>query len=233
METFDSIAAATLNILECIRYCGLPIRFLNTVSSECFGTTSSPASESTPFKPSSPYAIAKATSFWTVSAYRDAYRMHASSAILSNHESPLRPDRFVCRKIVAAAVRIANGSGETLYLGNTNVRRDWGLAAEYMEAIWTMANRDIPGDYVIATGATYSLTQFVDAVFRSLGLRASDHVRSDSGLLRPTDSIEIRLDPSKAHAQLGWKAQTKMEALAEILVACEQSHTVGPLPWEV
>ena len=231
VETFESTTVATINILECIRFSGLPIRFFNATSSECFGDTKEPADEMTAFRPRSPYAMAKAASFWATSTYRDAYGMHACSGILSNHESPLRPERFVCRKIVSTAVRIAGGGNETLRLGNISIQRDWGYAPEYMEAVWQMLQREAPEDFLIATGETHALDAFVEAVFSSLGLKTKDHVAFDDVLLRPLDLSVSRLNPAKAERSLGWRARTRMKELAALMVASEQSGSVGPLPW--
>src|SRR5580698_8973073 len=135
----------------------MPARYFQSVSSDCFGNTLTPANESTPFQPRSPYSLAKASAFWTSSIYREAYGLHVCSGILSNHESPLRPQRFVTRKIVSTAVRIAQGSKERLVLGNVDIARDWGWAPEYVEAIWKLVRREEPSDIVIATGQTQTL----------------------------------------------------------------------------
>lgn len=231
VETFESITVATLNILESIRFSRLPIRFFNAVSTECFGDTGQPAVETTAFRPRSPYAMAKAAAYWATNTYREAYGMHVCSGILSNHESPLRPPRFVCRKVVTTAYRIAKGSAEKLHLGNASVERDWGLAAEYMDAVWRMLQRDVPEDFLIATGETHSLSEFADAVFASLGLNASRCIEFDRTLLRPLDLTRSHLNPAKAEQKLGWRAQTKMRDLAALLVECEREGSVGPLPW--
>ena len=141
METFESISIGTLNILECIRFLKRPMKLFNAASSECFGNTSEPANEETPFHPRSPYATAKAAAFWTIRNYREAYGMHACSGVLFNHESPLRLHRFVTRKIIASAVRIARGSPERLTLGDLSIRRDWGWAPEYAEGMWLTSRR--------------------------------------------------------------------------------------------
>ena len=181
VETLESISVGTLNLLEAIRFSNLPIRFYNAGSSECFGDTGSlAADELTPFRPRSPYGVAKAAAFWQVANYREAYQLHASTGILFNHESPLRPERFVTQKIVAAACRIANGSGETLTLGNIDIARDWGWAPYYVEAMWLMLQREQADDYVIATGHTHKLSDFINVVFRTVGLEWHDHVRTDS-----------------------------------------------------
>lgn len=161
MDTLESITTGTLNLLETLRFTELPAKFYSASSSECFGDTGEVAAdESTPFHPRSPYAVAKAAAFWAVSNYREAYHLFACSGLLFNHESPLRPERFVTRKIVATAVRIANGSGEKLHLGNVSIRRDWGWAPEYVQAMWLMLQQEQADDFVIATGEAYSLEDF-------------------------------------------------------------------------
>ena len=162
VETFESIAIGTLNLLEAIRFSNLSIKFYNSGSSECFGESDGhPADENTPFKPRSPYAIAKATAHWQVANYREAYHLYACTGILFNHESPLRLNRFVTKKIVSAACRIYNGSKETLQLGNIHIMRDWGWAPEYVEAMWLMLQQEKPDDFVIATGQTDLLAQLL------------------------------------------------------------------------
>jgi GDPmannose 4,6-dehydratase len=231
VETFESVTVGTLNILECIRYVKLPLRMFNAISSECFGDTREPANEETPFRPCSPYAMAKSAAFWAVKTYRDAYGLQVCSGILSNHESPIRPERFVCKKIVAAAVRIANGSKETLTLGNVSIQRDWGLASEYADAMWRILQRDSIEDFIIATGETCTLGDLMEAAFESVGLDVNDHVTTDDSLLRPLDVTVSRLDPRKARDKLGWVARIKGRRLAELLVKCERENSIGPMPW--
>jgi len=231
VETFESITVGTLNILECIRYAKLPIRMLNAISSECFGDTPKPANEQTPFSPRSPYAMAKSAAFWAVKIYREAYGIEVCSGILSNHESPIRPERFVCRKVVAAAIRIANGSKEKLSLGNVSIQRDWGLASEYVDAMWRILQQPKVDDFLIATGETWTLKGLIDAVFEAAGLDANDHVSYSDALLRPLDISVSRLDPLKARSTLGWEPVYKGRKLAELLVRCEERGSVGPLPW--
>ncbi|MEB3337226.1 MAG: GDP-mannose 4,6-dehydratase, partial [Leptolyngbyaceae bacterium] len=158
VETLESLATGTLNLLEAIRFIGAPIKFYSAGSSECFGDTGNTAAdENTPFRPRSPYAVAKAAAFWEVANYREAYNLFACSGILFNHESPLRPERFVTQKIVATACRIAQGSSEQLHLGNIAIERDWGWAPEYVEAMYLMLQQPEPDDYVIATGVSSKL----------------------------------------------------------------------------
>jgi len=222
VETLESISVGTLNLLEVIRFLDRPIKLYNAGSSECFGNTiGQPANEETPFQPRSPYAVAKATAFWEVANYREAYNLFACTGILFNHESPLRPERFVTQKIVKAACRIAEGSNKKLLLGNTSVARDWGWAPEYVEAMWLMLQEDIADDYVIATGETNTLQDFVAAVFETLGLEWRDHVLSDPNLLRPSEIFENRGDASKAKAQLGWEASFHMKEVIQEMVSAE------------
>ncbi len=207
VETLESIAIGTLNLLEGMRFIGKQSRLYGAGSSECFGDTGeAPANEDTPFRPRSPYAVAKATACWEVANYREAYGVFACTGILFNHESPLRPERFVTQKIVRAARRIAAGSGERLRLGNLDIKRDWGWAPEYVEAMWRMLQQPRATDYVIATGITSSLQEFVAAAFAAVGLDWRDHVESDPSLLRPSDLRVSRADPSKAHRELDWRA---------------------------
>lgn len=222
VETLESIAVGTLNILECIRLMDRPIRFYSAGSGECFGDTNDqPATESTPFHPRSPYGVAKAAAHWEVANYRESYGIYACSGILFNHESPLRPKRFVTRKVTAAVARIARGSKELLVLGDLSVRRDWGWAPEYVEAMWAMLQQDEPEDFVIATGIAHSLEEFVAAAFAVFGLAWRDHVRTDASLFRPS---EIRCgfgDASKAAAKLDWRARTLMPELVKRMVTTE------------
>lgn len=231
VETFESISVGSLNILDSLRFDGRPVRFLNAVSTECFGYTPKPADETTPFTPVSPYATAKAAAYWTTSNYRDAYGMFACSAILGNHESPLRPLRFVCRKIATAAWRIASGSPERLKLGNVTIERDWGWAPEYVDALWAMLQQDSPQDFVIATGETHSLKNFVAAVFASVDLDWTAHVDTDPAMFRPLESPRSLLNPGKAERILGWRARYRMPAVARLLIEAERHGSVGPLPW--
>ena len=219
VETLESIATGTLNFLEAIRFINVPIKFYNAGSSECFGDIGEhPADEQTPFRPRSPYAVAKATAFWQVANYREAYNIFACSGILFNHESPLRPQRFVTQKIVSAASRIANGSKEKLHLGNISIKRDWGWAPEYVEAMSLMLQQDQPDDYVVATGQSYSLEDLVARAFSCVGLEWKDLVVTDPSLLRPTDLAVSRGNPTKAKEKLGWQAQYKMPDVIKMMV---------------
>ena len=223
VETLDSIAIGVLNLLEAIRFTGRNIRFYNAGSSESYGDTDGkPADEHTPFRPRSPYAAAKASAYWIVANYREAYNLYGCTGILFNHESPLRHPRFVTKKIVAAACRIAGGSGEVLKLGNIAIARDWGWAPEYVEAMWQMLQQDEPDDYVIATGDLRKLEEFIELTFAAVGLDWQDHVEVDSTLLRPTDIAAGYGDPEKARRILGWQAQCRLEDVVDKMVAAER-----------
>ena len=218
LETFESIAVATLNLLECLRLLGRPTRFYNAGSGEVFGNTPTPANESTPFSPRSPYGIAKVAAHHAVANYREAYGLHACTGILFNHESPLRPRHFVTQKIASSAVRIANGSQERLPLGALDIHRDWGWAPEYVDAMWRIVQREQPEDFVVATGQTHSLREFVDRAFAAVNLDARDHVDTDPALVRPTDITFSAADPAKAHAVLGWRATHDFDRVVRSLV---------------
>jgi GDPmannose 4,6-dehydratase len=223
VEAFESIAVGTINLLEAMRYRKKPARLYSAGSSECFGDTAQPANEDTPFRPRSPYATAKAAAHWAVQNYREAYGLWACGGILFNHESPLRPERFVTRKVVAAACRIARGSNERLKLGNLSVVRDWGYAPEYVEAMWRMLQRETPRDYVIASGQSCSLEEFVREVFAAYGLDWKAHVDFDNSLARPLDVKVSRGDARRAREELGWKAQVVMPELARKLAEAERT----------
>jgi GDPmannose 4,6-dehydratase len=225
METMESIALGSLQILEVMRYLRAPIRLYNAGSSECFGATSEgvPSNEATAFHPRSPYAAAKAAAFWATGNYREAYGLHACSGILFNHESPLRPARFVTRKIVSSACRIAAGSNERLRLGNMAIRRDWGWAPEYVDAMWRMLQQDSPEDIVIATGESHTLEEFVVLAFATVGLDWKEHVDVDKSLYRPSDLMCSEGDPSRAMEKLGWKAKVHFKELVQRLVEAESA----------
>ena len=222
VETLNSIVTGTVNLLEAIRFLGEPIRFYNASSSECFGSVDGGfADEKTPFHPRSPYAAAKAAAHWMVANYREGYNLFACNGILFNHESPLRPERFVTRKITAAVGRIANGSREKLQLGNLNVRRDWGWAPEYVDAMWRMLQQEGPGDYVVATGKLSSLEEFVAAAFAAAGLEWHAYVTCDPALTRPMDLEGFAGDSRRAAECLGWTAAVRMPDVANRMVRAE------------
>lgn len=223
VETLESISVGTLNLLEAIRFLDRPIKLYNAGSSECFGNTDGqPANEETPFRPRSPYAVAKATAFWEVANYRESYNLFACTGILFNHESPLRPERFVTQKIVKSACRIAAGSNEKLHLGNISIARDWGWAPEYVEAMWLMLQQDMADDYVIATGETNSLEDFVSEVFTVFSRDWREHVISDASLLRPSDIVVSCGNAQKSKFTLGWLAKKRMRDVAQMMVLAEQ-----------
>lgn len=222
VETMESISFGTLNLLEAIRFSNPHIKFYNAGSGECFGDAGSvPADESTSFRPRSPYAVAKASAFWQVANYREAYELFASTGILFNHESQLRGRRFVTKKIISSVCRIALGKTETLYLGNLDIQRDWGWAPEYVEAMWLMLQQDRPEDYVIATGETRSLQDFVSTAFNAVELDWREYTKVDSSLFRPTDLAVGRANPAKAAMKLGWVANNKMEDVVRAMMEQE------------
>jgi GDPmannose 4,6-dehydratase len=222
VETLDSIVAGTLNLLEVIRFLGKPVRFYNAGSSECFGNTDPDgATEEAQFRPRSPYAVAKSAAYWLVANYREAYGLHASTGILFNHESPLRPSRFVTRKIIAAACRISLGSQEKLSLGNIDIRRDWGWAPEYVDVMWRMLQQDKADDFVIATGVSHSLREFVQETFAQLHLDWQNHTVVSESLFRPTDIAEGKGNAKKAERLLGWKAKSAMKDVIAMMITAE------------
>jgi GDPmannose 4,6-dehydratase len=209
-ETIQSITLGTLNMLEGCRMMDKQIKLYHAGSGECFGDTQGkPANEQTPFYPMSPYAVAKSSAYWLVNNYRDAYGIFACTGILFNHESPLRPERFVTQKIIRAVKRIAQGSNEKLKLGRLDIARDWGWAPEYVDAMWRILQQDQAQDYVIATGTTMTLEEFVKTAFDEANLHWQDYVVQDPSLFRPTDLVIGRADPSKAEKMLHWQASTR------------------------
>lgn len=219
IETVISIANGTLNLLEAIRHLNPRIRLYNAGSSDCFGDAGGvTANEGTAFRPRSPYGVAKASAFWQVAVHREAYKLHASSGILFNHESPMRPERFVTKKIVAAACRISQGSQETLTLGDISIERDWGWAPDYVEAMWLMTQQPAGGDYVVATGRTVTLAYFVERVFAELDLDWTAHVESLPRLYRPSEIRASRANPQRAHRVLGWHHTYEIEDVVREMV---------------
>ena len=226
VETMESIAMGTLNLLEAIRFVGHPIRFYNAGSSECFGNTDNePATEETPFQPRSPYAVAKVSAQGLVANYREAYGLFACTGILFNHESPLRPERFVTQKIVRTATRIARGSDEELRLGNLDVHRDWGWAPEYVTAMWLMLQQNMAEDFVIATGRTVSLQYFVEKAFAHYGLDWRQYVISDATFLRPSDIRFGRANAAKAARLLGWHHTLDVDGVVDEMCTAAFNET--------
>ncbi len=218
LETIESITIGTLNILEALRFLKLPAKFYHASSSECFGDTDGvSADEHTPFNPVSPYAVAKAAAHWLVRNYRESHSMFAVNGILFNHESELRPERFVTQKVVRAAYRISKGSAEILTLGDLSISRDWGWAPEYVEAMWLMLQAKKADDFVIATGQAHTLKDFVAQAFACYGLDWTKHVVYDDRLIRPNENAWSQGCPDKAQRILGWQATKKMNDVVKIL----------------
>lgn len=226
--TGTTTGLGTTRLLEAIRMTGLPCRFYQASSSEMFGTTEPPQSESSIFHPCSPYAAAKVYAYWITRNYREAYGIHAVNGILFNHESPRRGETFVTRKIARAAARIARGEQDALHLGNLEARRDWGYAPEYVDAMWRMLQQDEPGDYVVATGTSYSVRDFLSFCFEHAGLDWEKHIRFDERYLRPSEVPDLVGDASKAERELGWKATVHAPDLARIMVDAELAAVPAP-----
>jgi GDPmannose 4,6-dehydratase len=225
VETIDSIMHGTINVLEAMRFLALDARFYNAASSECFGNTQyRPADETTEFRPRSPYAVGKAASFWAVANYREAYGIFACSGILFNHESPFRSTRYVTQKIVRGATDVAEGTTPVLELGALDLSRDWGWAAEYVDAMQRMLDLPEPADFVIATGETHSLTDFVAGCFACYNLDWRNHVVTSDAFRRPTDILYSSGNPEKARSLLGWSATIRMPRVVELLVEAEQAR---------
>ncbi|MCA1794066.1 MAG: GDP-mannose 4,6-dehydratase [Desulfotignum sp.] len=218
-ETYESVGTATLNLLEAARKLTLPVKIFNAGSGDCFGDTGGrPATENSPLHPVSPYGSAKVAALRHTDTYRQAHQMFACTGILFNHESWLRPERFVTQKIVATACSIARGRCHEMRLGNTAVIRDWGWAPEYVEAMWLMLQQPEPDDYIIATGTSISLEDFVDAAFSRLDLDWKKYVHTDPRFVRPADIGVMYADPSKAYRKLGWKARIAGRDVARQMV---------------
>jgi len=216
--TGDTTGIGTTRILEAIRMIGLECRFYQASSSEMFGATPPPQNELTPFWPRSPYGAAKVYGYWMARNYREAYGMYAVNGILFNHESPRRGETFVTRKITRAVSRIKAGLDEDLYLGNLDAVRDWGYAKEYVEAMWLMLQAEEPTDYVVATGAAYTVKAFVQIAFDHIGLDWEKYVKFDERYLRPSEVDALIGDASKAAEVLGWKPKTLTPELAKLMV---------------
>lgn len=225
VETLESISTGTLNLLECIRFLDPSMRFYSAGSSECFGNTGEiPADENTAFRPRSPYAVAKACAANLVANYREAYQLFACTGFLFNHESPLRPRRFVTRKIVEAAYRIHAGFESHVTLGNLEISRDWGWAPDYVEAMWLLMQRESPLDVVIATGRTVSLQYFVKSAFAYFGLDWEQHVHQDKALLRPSDIAYSAANVSLATCELGWTARHSIDDVVRNMCMAESEQ---------
>ena len=222
LESIESITKATLIILNAIRSTGKLIKFYSAGSSECFGNTNSiAADEKTSFNPCSPYGISKASAYWLVKSFRSTYEQYFCTGILFNHESPLRPKRFVTQKIVQTILKLKNGSANKLYLGNIDTKRDWGWAPDYVEAMWLMLQQNTPEDIVIATGKSYSLLEFTKKVFDYFSLDWQDFTIIDKNLIRPTDINDSFANPAFAKEKLGWSSNVNFEEL--IIKLCENA----------
>lgn len=220
---------STTRILEAIRRSGNNVRYYQASSSEMFGRSLPPQNESTPFQPQSPYACAKAYSFWMVRNYREGYGLWLCNGILFNHESPRRGPTFVTRKIAAAVAAIAAKKQDHLYLGNLESKRDWGYAPEYIEVMWAMLQGTHPDDYVVGTGESHSVREFVERSFEYLGLSWSKYVRTDERYFRPTEVQELRADSAKASRDLNWKPRIRFGDLVKIMLDAEMRR-VGAEP---
>ena len=224
--TVDTVAMGTLRLLEAVRdyrrRTGNNIRFYQAGSSEMFGKVQEvPQKETTPFYPRSPYSCAKVYAHWQTLNYRESYDMFACNGILFNHESPRRGETFVTRKITRALARIIAGQQKKLYLGNLDAKRDWGYAKDYVKAMWLMLQQDEPDDYVVATGETYSIRQFLDIAFGYVNMDWQDYVEFDERYLRPAEVDLLVGDPAKAKAKLGWEPSVTFEELVQLMVEAD------------
>ncbi|UCG16817.1 MAG: GDP-mannose 4,6-dehydratase [Phycisphaerales bacterium] len=229
--TGDVTALGVIRILEAIRETGIPARFYQASSSEMFGNSpETPQRETTPFYPRSPYAAAKVYAYWVTVNYRESYNVFACNGILFNHESPRRGETFVTRKITRAVAHIKAGLQKDLYLGNLDARRDWGHAREYVEAMWLMLQQDEPDDYVIATGQTHSVREFLEAAFEYAGLDWREHVKNDPRYCRPTEVDLLVGDATKARERLGWAPRTGFHELVRLMVDADMAALAGRDP---
>ncbi len=216
--TAEVTGLGCLRLLEGIRETGIKTKFYQASSSELFGRAAAPQSEKTPFEPVSPYAVAKLFAYWTTKNYRDSYGIFACNGILFNHESPRRGETFVTRKITRAIARIKHGLQDKLYLGNLDAKRDWGFAGDYVEAMWLMLQAKKPQDYVIATGETYSVKQFLEEAFGAAGLDWKKYVRIDKRYFRPLEVDVLLGDARKARRELGWKPKVSFKKLVRMML---------------
>ena len=232
--SLDIAGLGTLRVLEAIRESGSKARIYQAGSSEMFGDSPPPQSETTEFRPRSPYAIGKLAAHWACVNYREAYGMHVCNGILFNHESPRRGETFVTRKITRAVARIAAGLQDKLYLGNLEATRDWGYAPDYVRAMHLMLQQDQPGDWVVATGETHSVREFAQLAFERAGLNSyEDYVEIDQRYVRPTEVDALLGDPSKAERDLGWKPEVTFERLVEIMVDADVAELAAQMQGKV
>ncbi len=229
--TGDVVGLGTIRLLEAIREAKVPSRFYQASSSEMFGKVQAvPQTETTPFWPRSPYAVAKVYGYWATVNYRESYGMHTSNGILFNHESPRRGETFVTRKITRAVARIKKGLEKDLYLGNMDAKRDWGYAPEFVEGMWRMLQQPSGDDYVLATNETHTVREFVEVAFAHAGLNWQDHVKYDARYERPAEVELLIGDPAKAKEKLGWEPQTKFQKLVQIMVDADLAMVEGRAP---
>jgi GDPmannose 4,6-dehydratase len=231
--TFDVTGGGTLRLLEAIRESGVQTRFYQASSSEMYGSAAPPQSETTPFHPRSPYAVSKVAAYWLAVNYREAYGMYACNGILFNHESERRGETFVTRKITRAVARIKHGLQDKLYLGNLDAKRDWGYAPDYVEAMWMMLQADAPDDYVIATGETHSVREFLELAFAHAGLDWEAHVAIDPRYFRPAEVDVLLGDASKARERLGWKPRVVFDELVTLMVDADMGALEDQLAGKV
>lgn len=232
--TVDSVGLGTLRLLEAVRdyqqRTGIQVRFYQAGSSEMYGLVQEvPQKETTPFYPRSPYACAKVYAYWQTVNYREAYDLFACNGILFNHESPRRGETFVTRKITRAVARIVAGQQKKLYMGNLDAKRDWGYAKDYVQAMWLMLQQETPDDYVVATGETHSVREFLDLAFGYVNLDWQAYVEFDDRYLRPAEVDLLIGDPSKAQTKLGWKSSVTFEELVHLMVEADL-RTLGLIP---
>jgi len=223
--TIDTIVMGNIRLLEAIRDTNIPCKFYQASSSEMFGSSPPPQNEKTPFRPCSPYAVAKLAAYWQTVNYRESYGIFASNGILFNHESQRRGKTFVTRKITTAIANIVAGKQKKLYLGNLDAKRDWGYAPEYVEAMWLMLQHDKPDDFVVATGETHTVKEFLEEAFNLVDLNWQNYVEIDHRYYRPTEVNVLQGDPSKTNKTLNWKSKTTFKKLVKIMVDADLACT--------